>query len=212
MAPNVLIRAVMIPTFLRRPGCARLPLRQYSAASAARNNRSPALAGSSSGSGAAGLSSRDQLATPTLTDNVPAANARPAEIRRRRLHGLAQPRGRPDGLRGPLPGQHNRELVAAVAAGHRRGRHRGGDEAAHLADGVGARQVAVRVVERLQPIDVDHQHRHRRAEDCRFPDYRIQPHLERPQIVQPRQVVGHREAPQSPGVANQPGGHEADRT
>ena len=72
------------------------------------------------------------------------------------------------------------------------------------------REAAVGVVERLQPIDVDHVQRHRRAGQPRVPDYGIQLRLERPQIVESRQVIGHRQAAQPPGVGHEPGGQHAD--
>ena len=122
--------------------------------------RSPAFTSVSPSS--ACVPDHEPRATPTLIDSVPReTSCPPAQVRSRKQRCTVSRRPRARQLRGDP--EADRELVAAVSAGDRIGGQPRGRELADVAHRLGAGQVPVRVVQRLQPIEVEHQHRYRCA-------------------------------------------------
>ena len=107
-----------------------------------------------------------------LIDSVPAGNGTPARTGAKALTSLSQLVGK---CQGPLfiaLGYRDDELVAAIAARDSTCGQASGDQVADAPHRLGPREVAVRVVQRFQAIEIEHEQRHRQLGDDRAPQER----------------------------------------
>ncbi len=105
----------------------------------------------------------------------------------------------------------HRKLVAAVAAGHGVTGKLRGEHMPNVADRFGAREVPVGIVERLQAIEVQHQHPDRCPRRSHRTHHRGQLPFEGAKVVQASEVVGHGHRVQAAAVLCQSRGDEAHR-
>ena len=146
----------------------------------------------------------------------PADGGRPrhhadGERRSRKRHTGEDGRGcvhRAPELVGDLPGTRfgtgrygDDKLVAAITARDSVGRDPFGDDLPDSAHGFRAGQVPVLVVQRFQAIDVEHEEAERRARLPRRSHERRQLRFKGAKVVQPGEVVGHRQRKHAAGIA-----------
>ena len=113
------------------------------------------------------------------------------------------------GFSGATVRQGNHKLVATIAACHGICRQLRRDQPSNCSDCFGSGEMTVGIVQGLQAIDIEHEHRELCSGVAAGDDERGKAAFERPQVVQACQIVGTRQQMEPSLVLDQPCGDQS---